>query len=74
MILWSSMDLSTPMRNDGERLTTNRRFTFRAMPQFPPRSVKLLPTLPQTAQPGEQLFLVQVAHGCRLRHLAYPKD
>ena len=40
------------------------------MPQFPPRSVDSPPSPPATAPPGEPRFLVQVAHACRLRHLA----
>ena len=44
------------------------------MPQFPPRSMDPPPSAPATAQPGEPRFLVQVAHACRVRHLAYSTE
>ena len=51
-----------------------RRTGGHAMPQYPRRSVDPPPSSPAIAQPGEPLFLVQVANACRLRHLAYSTE
>lgn len=44
------------------------------MPQYPPRSVDPPPSSPAITHPGEPRFLVQVAHACRVRHLAYSTE
>lgn len=45
-----------------------------ARPQFPPQSLNPPQSSPETAQPGEPRFLVQVANACRVRHLAYSTE